>query len=67
MSKYIMEAENVKKYFPIKGGLFSKIVGYVKLLWESLDAEKLPLGELFSNYWNLMMAGYSLKIKIWPR
>ncbi|HDN81495.1 MAG TPA: ABC transporter ATP-binding protein, partial [Methanomicrobia archaeon] len=30
MSKYIMEAENVKKYFPIKGGLFSKIVGYVK-------------------------------------
>jgi len=30
MSKYIIEAKNLKKYFPIKGGLFSKIVGYVK-------------------------------------
>jgi len=30
MSKYIMEAENLKKYFPIKGGVFSKTVGYVK-------------------------------------
>ena len=30
MSKYIIEAKNLKKYFPIKGGLLSKIVGYVK-------------------------------------
>jgi len=30
MSKYIIEAKNLKKYFPIKGGLFSKITGYVK-------------------------------------
>jgi len=41
MSKYIIEAENVKKYFPIKGGVFSKIVGYVKAVDDvSLKIEK---------------------------
>ena len=41
MSKYIIEAENVKKYFPIKGGVFSKIVGYVKAVDDiSLKLEK---------------------------
>ena len=41
MSKYIIEAENVKKYFPIKGGVFSKVVGYVKAVDDvSLKIEK---------------------------
>lgn len=29
-SEYLLEVRDLKKYFPIKGGLFSKVVGYVK-------------------------------------
>ena len=27
---YLLEVKNLKKYFPIRGGLFSKVVGQVK-------------------------------------
>lgn len=30
MSEHLLEVKNLKKYFPIKTGLFSKTVGYVK-------------------------------------
>jgi len=30
MFKYILKAENIKKYFPIKGGILSKEIGHVK-------------------------------------
>ena len=29
-SEYLLEVRDLKKYFPIKGGLFSKVVGHVK-------------------------------------
>ena len=29
-NKYIIEVENLKKYFPIKAGFFKHVVGYVK-------------------------------------
>ncbi|MBR0086452.1 MAG: ATP-binding cassette domain-containing protein, partial [Lachnospiraceae bacterium] len=28
--QYILQVNNLKKYFPIKGGMFSRITGYVK-------------------------------------
>jgi len=30
MSEAIMQLENIKKYFPIRGGVFSKVVGHIK-------------------------------------
>src|SRR4030067_3401467 len=29
MAKPILEVKNLKKYFPVKGGIFSKTIGYV--------------------------------------
>src|ERR1700675_1536083 len=30
MSEILLEVQNLKKYFPIKRGIFSKTIGYVK-------------------------------------
>jgi ABC-type oligopeptide transport system ATPase subunit len=30
MPEILLEVQNLKKYFPIKKGLFSKTIGYVK-------------------------------------
>jgi oligopeptide/dipeptide ABC transporter ATP-binding protein len=38
MNLKIIKAENIKKYFPIRGGVFLKVTGYVKAL-ESIDIE----------------------------
>ena len=41
MSDYLVETKNVTKWFPIKGGLFGKTVGYVKALEDaSLNVRK---------------------------
>ena len=34
----IIKANNIKKYFPIRGGVFLKVTGYVKAL-ENIDIE----------------------------
>lgn len=38
MSSALLKVENLKKYFPIKGGVFNKTVGYVKAV-EQVDFE----------------------------
>ena len=30
MSNTLLQVENLRKYFPIKNGLFSQVTGYVK-------------------------------------
>lgn len=39
--KYILQAKNIKKYFPIKGGIFKTTVGYIKAVDDvSIDIKK---------------------------
>src|SRR4030067_374016 len=41
MAKPILEVKNLKKYFPVKGGIFSKTIGYVY----AVDGVSFFLGE----------------------
>src|SRR6266498_5797750 len=34
MSEVLLEVQNLKKYFPIKRGVFSKTIGYVKAVYD---------------------------------
>ena len=64
MDDIILDVQNLKKYFPIRGGVFQHTVGYVKAvdgisfqlkrgkpwaLWANPDAENPLQGEQFAS------------------